>query len=91
MKGLLIDPSTEDLQITGGTIAIGDNTAQVAEAVLQASPGEFKEFPLLGAGIIQLHHGHADPMWGSHAKEMLLAAGVPVKRVLLEGNKITVE
>ncbi len=91
MTGILIDPDTGDLMIWDGGLMVGDNTAQVAQAILMADRGEFKEHPLLGAGIIKLMHGGGDPMWAAEARDMLQSAGVPVRRVTLDGNKITLE
>jgi len=91
MKGILTDSETGDLMVRGGSLVVGDNTAQVAETVLLATPGEFKEFPLLGAGACLLHHSEGDPMWAATARDMLRSAGVPVGRVVLEGNEITIE
>ncbi|MDR2894238.1 MAG: hypothetical protein LBU97_02110 [Alistipes sp.] len=91
MTGMLIDPETGDLQVAGGSVVVGDNTAQVAEAILVASRGEFKEHPLLGAEIVRLQNGNGDAMWAASAKDMLHAAGVPVRRVRLDGNEITIE
>ncbi len=89
--GMLIDPETGDLMVRDSSLVVGDNTGQVAQAVLQANRGEFKEHPLLGAEIVKLQHGNGDQMWAASARDMLHAAGVPVKRVRLEGNEITLE
>ncbi len=88
---MLIDPETGDLMVRDGSLKLGDNTEQVAEAILLAGRGEFKEHPLLGAEIVKLQNGNGDPMWATGAKDMLQAAGVPVKRVRLDGNQITLE
>lgn len=91
MVGMLIDPETGDLMVRGGSLVLGDNTGQVAQAVLQANRGEFKEHPLLGAEIVKLKNGPGDPMWPAAARDMLQSAGVPVKRVTLQGGEITIE
>ncbi len=88
---MLIDPETGDLTIRDGAVVIGDTTAQVAQTVLAANRGEFKEHPLMGAEIIRLQHGNGDDLWAAAARDILQAAGVPVKRVTLHGNEITIE
>ena len=88
---MLIDPETGDLMVRGGALVLGDNTEQVAEAIITANRGEFKEYPLLGAEVVKLQHGNGDPMWAANTKNMLQAAGVPVKRVLFDKNEITIE
>ena len=88
---MLIDPDTGDLQVKDKRLALGDNTEQVAECVLLAARGEFKERPLIGAQVYKLANGHPDPMWCATARQMLQACGVPVQRVKLEDNLITIE
>lgn len=88
---MLIDTETGDLQVKDGTLALGETTAQVAETVLQAARGEFKEFPLLGGEIYKLVNGTVDPMWAANAKIVLQAFGVPVSRVVVKDNQITIE
>lgn len=87
----MIDPQTGDLMVRGGAAVVGDNTEQVAQAILQANRGEFKELPLIGAEIVRLMGGNGDRMWAANARDMLVAAGLPVKRVKLEVEKITIE
>lgn len=88
---MLIDPDTEDLQIKGGTLALGDNTQQVTQCVIMAARGELKEHPLVGAEITKLINGNTNPMWCSDARQMLYACGVPVSRVTIKDNQITIE
>lgn len=91
MRGILINPETEDLQITGKSIVVGEATAQVAECVIRANRGEFKEYPLIGAEIDKLTNGITDPLWAASTRDMLNACGVPCKRVIVDGAKITLE
>lgn len=88
---MLIDPETGDLQVVGGAVVIGDTTEQVAECVITAARGEIKEHPLIGAEINKLINGNTDPMWCANAKQMLQACNVPVSRVTLKDNQITIE
>lgn len=88
---MLIDPETGDLQVKSGSLDLGDNTEQVTECVIMAARGEFKEYPLIGAEITKLTNGNPDRMWCANAKQMLQACGVPVSRVTLKDNQITIE
>lgn len=88
---MLIDPATGDLMVKDGALVIGDNTQQVAECVLLAARGELKEHPLIGAEIAKLANGNGDPLWCNDAKQMLRACGVPVSRVSIDDNSITIE
>jgi len=81
MKGILIATDTKDLLVENGTLEIGDIDAQIAEMVLQAVPGEFKEFPRLGAAAPLMLGGSSDAMWCVKAHRMLRAAGVEVTAV----------
>ena len=85
MVGMLIDPDTGDLQVKDGALALG------AECVLLAARGELKEHPLVGAEITKLANGNGDPLWSNNAKQMLQTCGVPVSRVSIDDNRITIE
>ena len=87
---MLIDPDTGDLQVKDGALALGDNTEQVAECVLLAARGELKEHPLVGAEITKLANGNGDPLWSNNAKQMS-ERRVPVSRVSIDDNRITIE
>lgn len=91
MIGMLIDSQTGDLLLREGTIAIGENTDQVAEHVLLAVRGDYKEFPLVGAEIHRLVNGTPGPMWKADAEDMLRFCGVPVSRIIMEEGQITIE
>ena len=60
-------------------------------SVIMAARGEIKEHPLVGAEISKLANSNGDPLWCANAKQMLQAVGVPVSRVRLEDNQITIE
>lgn len=91
MVGMLIDPETGDLQIKSGSLILGDNTVQIAECVIMAARGEFKEYPLIGAGIYGLVNSNIDPLWCANTKQMLQACNIPVSRVVIKDNQIIIE
>ncbi len=91
MTGMLIDTATGDLMVADGALVLGDNTGQVAEAILRACRGEFKEHPLLGAEAVKLQGANSDTMWPAKTRDMLHAAGVMVKQVRIENNEIILE
>jgi len=72
-------------------LAIGDVDGQIAEHVLRAYPGEFKEVPTIGAHVGSMLGGTADPFWRGRAKEMLRTQRVNVKRIEINGDNIIVE
>lgn len=89
MKGILFDDG--DMKVTGGTLAIGDTDAQVAELVLSASPGELKEIPTVGCAAHRLVAGGPGTWWLGMAKEQLKSVGLDVKRVAMENGNIIIE
>ena len=91
MKGILINPDGGDLLIENKSLVIGVATSQVAEHVIRANRGEFKEFPLIGAEIDKLKNGIKDTFWPARTRDMLNTCGVPVERVVVAGDKITLE
>lgn len=88
---MLIDLETGDLQVRNGSWGIGENTEQVAESILLAARGEFKEHPLIGAEIYKLTGGNSNLLWCSTTKEMLQSCGIPATNILLKDNQITIE
>lgn len=64
--------------------AIGDITAQTAQCILEAFPGEFKENPLLGFGLRKMASGTIDPFWRGEMKAAL-------NRGLITVNKIEID
>lgn len=97
---ILIDPATGDLQvaaerdasglITQG-LAIGEVTWQNQAILLQASPGEFKEYPALGAGIDGMVNDHETTAWEREIALCLEADGMRVGTVELTDQKLIVD
>jgi len=50
-KGLLLG-ADGDLLVEGGGLAVGVSDAQSVELLVSACKGEFKEFPMLGVGLV---------------------------------------
>ncbi|MFK1951343.1 hypothetical protein ACIXFX_22300 [Bacteroides fragilis] len=51
MNGILIDAESGDLLIERGSVVIGETDSQIAECVLVAMRGEWKEWPLIGGEV----------------------------------------
>lgn len=90
MKGIIFD-DTGDLKVSGGTLAVGDTDAQVAELVLSANPGELKEIPTIGCAAHRLIAGGPDTWWNAMAKTQLKAVGLEVRRVAMENGNIIID
>lgn len=83
---------TGDLLVERGSIVIGNTDSQIAESVLVAMRGEWKECPLIGGEVKKILGGQVDVMWRGEVKKMLEACGLDVQKVSIsEDNIITVE
>ena len=60
-----------EVALENGCLKLGDVDLQVAELLLVASSGEFKESPMLGGNIRELQGGIADPFWKNRVRNML--------------------
>lgn len=100
--GILLDPATGDLQIAiqrdaAGLIAqgleVGTTTFQNQALILQASKGEFKEYPTLGVGISDILGDNEATGWKREIALQLKADGMKVKTVELDlkNNKLTID
>ncbi len=100
--GILLDPVTGDLQMAvrqdaAGLIAqgleIGATTFQNQALILQASKGEFKEYPTLGVGISDILGDNEATGWKREIALQLEADGMKVKAVELDlkNNKLTID
>lgn len=91
MKGILIDSKSGDLLVENGSVVIGDTDGQIAEGVLVAMRGEWKEFPLIGGEVKMMLGGQLDVMWSGQVKKMFTACGLDVKKVNVSDDIITIE
>ena len=92
MNGILIDAESGDLLIERGSVVIGDTDSQIAEGVLVAMRGEWKEWPLSGGEVKKMLGGEVDDKWRGQVKKLLETCGLDVQKVsITEDNIITVE
>ena len=87
----MIDRATGDLSVVGGSMIVGENDAQVAEELLVANRGDFKEYPLLGGEVGKMLGGERDVMWAPRVKKMLRACGLEVSRIRVTEQEIMIE
>lgn len=90
MLGIVLDPSG-DIDVSQGTLRLGDVRAQTAQILLEAMPGELREYPLLGLGLRQMLAGERDKSWPLSAQKQLKHCGIPVSRVYMDNDTIIVE
>ena len=70
MKGILLDADGE-IQIENGSMKIGNVDAQIAEHIISAFQGEYKEAPLLGGNVRKMLNGAPDPFWSPQMRQQL--------------------
>ncbi len=80
-----------DLLIRNGTLAIGNTLYQNQYLILGSQPGEWKEFPTLGAGIADLALDHDLSGWTAKIKSQLEKDEMKVKQVVFENGKLHIE
>ena len=99
---ILIDPDSGDLQVSTerdalGLIAqgleIGNATYQNQAIILQASKGEFKEYPTLGVGISDMVNDHEVVGWRREIALQLESDGMTIKEVEIDliNNKVIID
>ncbi len=87
MNGILTD-ETGDLSIGKKSLRIGDIRAAVAERVLIAYPGEFKEKPQLGCRMRETVNGIPDPFFRGNAMTQLKSEGVEVEEINVNADGV---
>ena len=87
MKGILTNDNG-DLHIAGGKMQIGECSQDIAERVLRAYPGEFKESPEIGLYALEQLNGKPDPFWSGKARKQLAEAGLSVKSIEIKNDEV---
>lgn len=87
---ILLDDNN-DLLIENGDLATGDSHYQNVKLIMQAAPGHWKQYPTLGANVMNFVNG-SSPELMREVKLQLLADGYDVKRLSVgTGGEIEVE
>ena len=79
--GILLDPATGDLLIAARTLVIGNATLQNQFIILNANKGEFKEWPLLGVGMMDMVNDDDITGWKREIILQLEADGMRVNNI----------
>lgn len=90
MTGILLTQEG-DLDVSTGALRLGDVRAQTSDILLMAMPGELREYPLLGLGVRCMLGGPIDRGLPLKIKKQLRHCGIPVTRVRVQDNTITIE
>jgi len=99
MKGILLNTDGDLLTrlrrdnsgIIISGLAIGNVNADIAERIINAYPGEFKEVPRIGGNIRKNLSGRFDPFWRGDVKKQLKVEHIDVKEFNITENGIELE
>lgn len=89
--GLQTNTETADLLVHQRAAVVAEASGFIAEIVLLAAPGDFKEAPLLGADAPGMLAANRDPFWPGNTKKMLRSVGLDVAAITVaETGVITI-
>ena len=80
-----------DLELAGGGLAIGETLYQEEWLVLATQRGEWKEYPLMGAGVADMAGDEDMLYWNREITESLVRVGIKIKWVTLKDGKLKVK
>lgn len=86
---ILVDDDN-DLLIEGGDVATGDANYQHVKHILQAAPGHYKQWPLLGANVSAFINGSSPELLNA-VRMHLYSDGYNVKKLSIANGQINVE
>ncbi|MEG2276683.1 MAG: hypothetical protein RSA53_05540 [Odoribacter sp.] len=99
MKGILLDDQEEldilikknGLGIIISGLRVGACEGEIAERVLRANRGEFKEVPLIGGEIDRMINGLSDVFYIGRLKDMLMAMRINTGKIFKTDTGINIE
>lgn len=86
--GLQTDTETADLLVHQCAAVVAEASGFIAETVLRAAPGDFKEVPLLGADAPAMLAANRDPFWPGNTKKMLRSVGLDVAAITVADSGV---
>lgn len=90
MIGFLLN-SDMDLEVESGTLQLGNVDEQIAEGIIIANPGDFRETPRLGKSIYMMLNGIADEFWKNDLKDQLKTQKIQLKGISINETEITID
>lgn len=90
MIGILIQDG--DIQVSAFALVLGNIDEQIAEGVIVANPGDFKETPKLGIGIYNYAGANTpDEFFKGNLKDQLKTQHLLPKSITISETEINVE
>lgn len=94
MKGLRLiqdNSGAVDLELNDGSMATGDTKFQEEYLVLATQRGEWKEHPLVGAGVADMAGDEDLRFWKREITENLARVGIKIKGVSLNNGQLEIK
>lgn len=91
MKDDILLNDDNNIVIVDGDMVVGDVTRQVMGNVLLACLGEYKEYPMVGIGLVNYLNGSEAPFLIGRIKTQLEAMDIKTKKITVKDGIINVE
>ena len=85
------DGTAFDLDLRTGKIALAEVTPQNQAMLLTARPGEYKEWPALGVGLLDILQDHDVSYWRRRIVEQIESDGQRIKKINITASGIELE
>ena len=94
MKGLRLiqdNSGAVDLELNGGTMAVGETQFQEEYLVLSIQRGEWKEHPLVGVGVADMVGDEDLRFWKREITDNFARVGIKIKGVSLNNGILEIK
>ena len=94
MKGIRLKQTTDgriDIDLTAGSITVGDTSIQEEALVLLTQRGEWKEYPLMGVGLADMVGDEDVRYWKREITENLARVGIKIKGVIINNEQVEIK
>lgn len=88
MQGIMINKETFELELSNKQLSIGTTDEQNVQLILLTNKGEWKEHPVLGAGLLSYLHSNASDMQIQRQIRLQLSLDNIKPKTLQVNNKI---
>lgn len=90
MIGILVD-EYGDMRVENSAMVTGNADEQIAQGVIVANHGDFKETPKLGMEVINILGGSPDEFFVGRLKSQLISQHLKLKRISIDDQEINIE
>lgn len=90
LQDILLDDGN-DLVIENGDIAVGMADSQCIKHIIEAAPGHWKQWPLVGANILQVLNGTVTTKTKRDIRLQLIADGFSVNSIVFNNDILIID